>query len=160
MAKIIFNGQEYESVEAMPAEVRQLYEMANQMFADQDQDGVPDLFEKLPGSASTVVTHSTQFVVDGQVYSNVDELPPEARRKYEQTMGRLDANRNGIPDLLEGNPFGTAAPSPSATATPPPFPQPHVQVIGETRPLNVRWLVIGVAIVLLIGIVAFVLLSR
>jgi hypothetical protein len=160
MAKIIFNGQEYESTEAMPAEVRRLYEMANQMFADQDHDGMPDLFENLPGSASSVVTHSTQFVVDGQVYSNLDELPPEARRKYEQTMGRLDANRNGIPDLLEGNPFGTAVQSSGAPATPPPFPQPHVQVIGETRPMSIQWLAIGIAVLLLAGAVAFVLLSR
>ncbi len=160
MAKIIFNGQEYESVEAMPAEVRRLYEMASQMFADQDQDGVPDLFERLPGSTSTIVTHTTQFAVDGKVYSNLDELPPEARRKYEQAMGRLDANRNGIPDLIEGDLIGTAAQSPATLATPPPVPQPHVQVIGETRPMSVQWLAISVAIVLLLGAVAFVLISR
>jgi len=83
MAKIIFNGQEYDSPEAMPAEVRQLYQMAAGLLADRDQNGVPDIFEGGEAAPTTVV-QSTQFIVDGKVYTSLDELPAEARQKYEQ----------------------------------------------------------------------------
>jgi hypothetical protein len=43
-----------------------------------------------------------KFIVNGQEYDALESLPPEARAKYEQAMGKLDKNQNGIPDILEG----------------------------------------------------------
>jgi len=37
VAKINFNGREYDSPEAMPPEVRQLYQMITSMLADNNQ---------------------------------------------------------------------------------------------------------------------------
>ena len=37
-----------------------------------------------------------------QEFNSLDDLPPDARARYEQAMGRLDADRNGIPDFVEG----------------------------------------------------------
>jgi hypothetical protein len=45
---------------------------------------------------------STRIVADGNEYNSLDELPPEVRAKYEQAMGALDSNRNGVPDFFEG----------------------------------------------------------
>ena len=62
---------------------------------------------------------TTQIVVDGRVYGDASELPPEARRKYEAAMRRLDADGNGVPDMLEGSAplvAAGAARSPSAGA--------------------------------------------
>ncbi len=48
-----------------------------------------------------------RIVVNGIPYSSVDEMPEEVRKLYQEAVGSLsDANRNGIPDILEG---GTAA---------------------------------------------------
>lgn len=43
--KITLNGREYESVEAMPAEDRALYEKMKGLMGDKDGDGRPDIFQ-------------------------------------------------------------------------------------------------------------------
>src|SRR5690554_5728294 len=111
---IVIDGKTYHSVEEMPADVRRLYEQAMRSFGgatdafgsaasvlkDTDQDGVPDIFENLT-TGSTVI-RSTKIIVDGPEYNDLDSLPPTARARYEEAMGTLDANRNGIPDFAEG----------------------------------------------------------
>jgi hypothetical protein len=102
----------------MPAEVREKYEQAmrslgdannNQIpdafetlniFADQDKDGVPDVLENL--TASHAIVSRIKIVIDGKEFDGLENLPPEARAKYVEAMGKLDANRNGIPDFVEG----------------------------------------------------------
>jgi hypothetical protein len=43
------------------------------------------------------------FVVNGQTYSDPNEMPPDVRKAYDQAMGALaDKNQNGVPDILEG----------------------------------------------------------
>lgn len=42
------------------------------------------------------------IAVDGKEFHGLESLPPEARARYEEAMGKLDANRNGIPDMVEG----------------------------------------------------------
>jgi hypothetical protein len=71
---------------------------------DNNRNDIPDLFE---GAASfqdptTNVVNATKIVVNGQVFDGLDQLPPEVRAKYEQAMGAMDANKNGIPDFVEG----------------------------------------------------------
>ena len=45
----------------------------------------------------------TSITVNGQTYSNIDEMPPDVRRQYEQAMSLLaDRNNDGIPDAFEG----------------------------------------------------------
>jgi hypothetical protein len=162
VAKINFNGQEYDSPEAMPLEVRQLYQMMTSMLADNNQDGMPDIFDGVSANVTSNVFQTTQFVVDGKAYSSLDELPAEARRKYEQKLGQFDANRNGIPDLLEQSPFGAAMQLPAAA---PPaaqsFQEPKVTVIGEGRPFNrATIMLIGGALVLLVVILGLYLIGR
>ncbi|NJC96796.1 MAG: hypothetical protein C3F07_01005 [Anaerolineales bacterium] len=115
---IVIDGKTYNSVDEMPPEVRQKYEQAMNglkdgnmnrvpdafenmnILGDKDNDGVPDAFEDLPGAS--VMTSSMKFVVDGREYNRIEDLPPDARAKYEKAMGALDKNRNGMPDFLEG----------------------------------------------------------
>jgi hypothetical protein len=49
----------------------------------------------------------TQITVDGRTYSGLDEMPPAVRLKYEGTLGRLLADRdgNGVPDVFESGTF-------------------------------------------------------
>jgi len=114
---IVIDGKTYKSVNEMPPDVRAKYEQAinalkdenrnkipnsfenMNILGDKNNNGVPDIFE----SATTNVTSSSmKFVVNGQEFNSLDDLPPDARAKYEQAMGKLDKNRNSIPDVLEG----------------------------------------------------------
>jgi hypothetical protein len=115
---IVIDGKTYNSVNEMPPEVRQRYEQAisslgnangNQIpdafeamniFADKDKDGVPDVLENIAASHATLNT--MKIIVDGKEFDGLENLPPEARARYEEAMGKLDANRNGIPDFVEG----------------------------------------------------------
>lgn len=123
---IIFNGKTYRSVDDMPPDVRQAYESLMQIMADKNQNGVPDLFE---GQLSRQVqsTRTTNIIYNGQSYNNLDELPPEARAKYEAFMGKWDTDRNGLPDFAEKL-MGGSAPTP---ANPPPSQSVRAPVISQ-----------------------------
>ena len=115
---IVIDGKTYNSVNEMPPEIRQLYEQARSTFRDQDanrvpdeieqphdfsdknRNGVPDILENTPGGP--IIANAMKVLFDGREYNSIDELPPDARAKYDQAMGTLDSNRNGIPDFLEG----------------------------------------------------------
>lgn len=115
---IVIDGKTYHSVEEMPPDIRQKYEQAMRslgdandnhipdalesmnIFADKDKNGVPDLLEN--PAAGNVIVNSMRIIVDNKEFDGIDNLPPEARARYEQAMSKLDANRNGIPDFIEG----------------------------------------------------------
>jgi hypothetical protein len=128
--RIVIDGKSYNSVDEMPEDVRWNYEEAmrglkepnpaqgaagslSTLFADGDHDGVPDIMEK--GQVINL-TGGMKFVVDGQTYNSLETLPPEARAKYEQAMGAIDRNQNGMPDFLEGMMNGSAQSAPAQTA--------------------------------------------
>jgi hypothetical protein len=98
---IIFNGTAYNSLEEMPPEVRQAYEKTQGMFADKDQNGVPDMFEN-QGAGQAASFNAVQF--GGQTFTDPSQMPPEAREAYEKAMKRL-AERfpNGLPDFFKNN---------------------------------------------------------
>ena len=122
---IVIDGKTYKSVEEMPADVRRAYERAMSQFADNDRSGHPDVLEDLAslkdqnkigmpdafeGMLSNMIS-STKIVADGNEYNSLDELPPDVRAKYEQAMGALDSNRNGVPDFFEGRITTSAQPN-------------------------------------------------
>jgi hypothetical protein len=115
---IVIDGKTYNSVDEMPADVRQRYEQAmgslkdqngnrvpdafenNNMLADNNRNGIPDIVENTAGAP--IISNALKILVDGKEFNRLDDLPPDAQAKYEQAMGALDANRNGIPDFVEG----------------------------------------------------------
>jgi len=61
------------------------------------------------------ITAPTQVIYQGQVYTNVDEMPPEVRQAYQKAMSVFaDADHDGIPDIFQGR----AMPRPGLSATP------------------------------------------
>lgn len=114
---IVIDGKTYKDVNEMPPEIRQQYEQAmkslgdsnnNQIpdafetmniLGDKDKNGVPDVLENIVAGQSVV--NSMKIIVDGKEFNGLEDLPPEARARYEEAMGKLDANRNGIPDFVE-----------------------------------------------------------
>jgi hypothetical protein len=130
--RINFNGQEYDGVEAMPAEVRQAYE---ELLAESRK-------QKL-----------TKVMFNGREYNSPDEMPAEVRSQYEQVMAEFDKDHNGIPDMLEsGDPardsstLVSIAPLPGAPVTP-----------DENKGRLIEFVLIGV-LVLLVGIVVVLIL--
>ena len=115
---IVIDGKTYNGVEEMPPDVRQRYEAAMRSLgdannnrildafeninalADKDKDGLPDIVENLV--AGQAAFNSMKIIVDGKEFTGIQDLPPEVRARYEEAMGKLDANRNGIPDFVEG----------------------------------------------------------
>ena len=115
---IVIDGKTYQSVDEMPADIRQKYEQAMRslgdsnvnripdafetmnLFGDKDGNGVPDVLENI--TAGQAAVNSMKIVIDGKEFNDIENLPPEARARYEEAMGKLDANRNGIPDFVEG----------------------------------------------------------
>src|SRR2546425_2227630 len=113
--RIIFKGQEYASVEAMPEQVRQAYQQALAQLADADHNGIPDILER-GATANVIGIQHSSITVNGQTYTSVGEMPAAVRWLYEQAMGQVDANRNGMPDAVEAALAGLQMPPSSAGA--------------------------------------------
>ena len=141
--KIIFNGQEYNSPEEMPSDVRQAYDGAMNM-----------LLQRNSGASSSKVNINVKtnirFGYQGQTYNNPDEMPPEVRAAYDKAMEQIDKDMEG----KGGQPVKTtfkinttsnltsSAPLISSTQTP--------SVIAPERS-NTRWLIFVVAIIALLA---------
>ena len=119
MSKITFNGQSYSSIDEMPPATRRAYEQVIGILADKNRNGVPDILEGAIGAGevnvqtASISSSTTQIVLDGQVYSNANELPPQARQKYEQALVKMEqmmgeASQSGAPDI--STPISDAAP--------------------------------------------------
>jgi len=157
--RIVIDGKSYKSVDEMPPDVRAKYEQAMRNLKDNNQDGMPDMFE---ASASTqVISNTMQYVVDGREYNNIDDIPLEARAKYEAAMGVLDKNKNGMPDILEGMFEGVNIPPqipknpPTTTSQHPSNPIPASPTI--TPDTSNGWLLVlaGIGLLALCAVVAF-----
>ncbi len=109
--QINVNGQNYDSWESVPAEVRQ--ELAA-MLPDADKNGVPDLFETgaLPPGAQTFA--SASIMVNGQTVNSISDLPPDVLERLHQSFGWAAP--------MFGTPTNPAAPTPTTAAATPPLP--------------------------------------
>lgn len=113
---IVIDGKSYNSAEEMPPDIRQKYEQAVRSLGDANNNWIPDAFETInifadkdgaPDVLETItsghpVVNRMKIIVDGKEFDGLENLPPEVRAGYEEAMGKLDANQNGIPDFVEG----------------------------------------------------------
>lgn len=101
--RIIFNGQEYPSTEAMPGDVRKMYQQALAQLADADRNGIPDVLEHRGEGAMPVIgIQNSSITVNGKTYGSVDEMPGFARFLFEQAMRQLNPSRARAPDVPAG----------------------------------------------------------
>jgi hypothetical protein len=63
MSKIIFRGKEYDTIDAMPPDIRQAYQQQMRQRIDQE--------------------------MGGQYESNLDHIPSDVQEIYDQVLGRL-----------------------------------------------------------------------
>lgn len=165
---IVIDGKTYKSVDEMPEDVRLKYEQAmgssnqaqNQtpaavesgnLLKDKNNNGMPDVFKNAFGVGN--IMSSMKIMVDGKQVNSVNDLPPEARAKYDRAMSGLDANKNGVPDFMEGM-MGTPQQASSVStsfeaATPTPRSQPLVDSPTITPDTSNGWMLALLGILLL-----------
>ena len=109
--QIIFNGKSYNSVEEMPAQERQAFEQMQQIFVDANGNGIPDfmegdMFKNVMAAASNNVTYN------GQVYNNLDDVPPDVREKVQKALEKLKQIGlvADVPDLRVKSSMASPAP--------------------------------------------------
>jgi len=86
---IHFNGQEFQNVEDMPADLRREYERLAGLIGDANRNGVPDFLENL-GIGNITVKLRSSFTVNGQTVDPNKDTPAEVRQGDE-------ARRRGAP---------------------------------------------------------------
>ena len=90
--KITVNGVEYESVEAMPPDVRRTYEEIMAKFPDMAQlaaDGPAEIREGSFGPVKVNTAVQKKIVVNNVTYENEESMPPDVRQAYELGMRTL-----------------------------------------------------------------------
>jgi hypothetical protein len=58
MAKIVFNGKEYPSLEALPPEAREALKHAASVMGDKDKDGIPDALQGSGAPQRIEISHT------------------------------------------------------------------------------------------------------
>ena len=104
--KVIINGIEYSNLEQIPEALRGL-------FADADRNGIPDILEGKAGNINWMdiakqtgkaivgqmqnptVVSTQNFVVDGQSYSNLMDIPEPKRTEVIEKMKKLGQAYSG-----------------------------------------------------------------
>ncbi len=89
MPQITFNGKTYNNLAEMPASERQAYEQLMGHFKDENQDGIPDIFQGDVVSNIVNAVASTNIIVDGKQVGGFKNLTQEQRIKLEKGMGML-----------------------------------------------------------------------
>ena len=89
MPKIQFNGKTYNSIAEMPATERQAYEQLMVAFKDENQDGIPDIFQGDVVSNLIKAAATTNIVVDGKQVGGLNQMTQEQRIKLEKGMSVL-----------------------------------------------------------------------
>jgi len=90
--KIVFNGKEYDSVDAMPPDVRKEYEVALETLRKSGGEEILSVLQRDMGvTGAHIKATFREIVVNGKKYDSVDAMPPDARRTYEQAMARTKA---------------------------------------------------------------------
>ena len=88
--KIVFNGQEYDSVDAMPPDVRKEYDVALETLRKSGGEEILSVLQRDMGVSGTHIKATfREIVVNGKKYDSVDAMPPDVRRAYEQAMARV-----------------------------------------------------------------------
>ena len=99
--RIVVNGVEYDSPESMPPDVRQQYERAMAALKHVEPSREQHV-EAVPGGVKiNVTTRRVRYNIDGKIYDDPAELPPEVRAKVERALAtsNIDLHDKGRTDV-------------------------------------------------------------
>jgi hypothetical protein len=110
--KIVFNGKEYDNVDAMPPDVRKEYEVALETLRKSGGEEILTVLQRDMGVSGTHIKATfREIVVNGKKYDSVDAMPPDVRRAHEQAMARV------APHVATPKPPAAHPPAPAPTPT-------------------------------------------
>lgn len=94
-ARIVYNGQEYASAEAMPEDVRREYEAVLAHFADADRDGIPDVMQRGEGdgAGSTIGIQRSSITFNGRTVASAGAIPAFVRRLVGEALAHARPDR-------------------------------------------------------------------
>jgi hypothetical protein len=160
--RITVNGRDYASLEAMPADVRRLYEEALRGTPPLGMDGNHGAADWLEGVEATggisrrVITSQT-IVVNGSHYASLEEVPDEHREAIESALGRMSKGEGTRVHHAEVE--WTTGPRREG--------RPPLRLVGpeapESGPVEIRfsispWMMVGVLLV--VGLLVAIFLHR
>ncbi len=163
MSTIVFNGKTYNSLEEMPANERQAFEHLSNMFVDKNGNGIPDFLEgDMVRNVMTAITSNVNF--NGQVYSDLNDLPPEAREKVQKAFEKL--SQMGI--VGAGAPAMSQSQTPQIGTEPARSPEPMISreyspTIQEDSGSGLKWILLAAALLICLAVAAgaaFLFLNR
>jgi len=157
MPTIRFNGKTYNDLAEMPATERKAYDQMAAMFADKNQNGVPDIFEGDVVQNIMSFATNTTVTVNGEQKS-LDSMPPETREKLEKALEKLNElgvfSHIRVPDEAKD-----AAPqwTEELRSSPPIIQSPSA--IQEDTPNRSILILVVMGVLIIAGIGLFVLMS-
>jgi hypothetical protein len=99
--RIIFNGQEYDSPEAMAPDVRKAYQMMLDQLQDKDKDGIPDVLQGGSAGKNVLGMLQTSVSFNGRTLEGMD-LPAPVRRLIGNVIAH-EISKGPAPPELHGN---------------------------------------------------------
>ena len=160
--KIVINGQSYDGPEAMPPDVRQMYEEAMRAVgppsASREDGGTTQVFTGHAGNLGASLVVNKVVTVNNRTYAGLDELPPDVRKLYEDALsgatpqGGSTRPKSGL--HLSVNLTGLQA---RAGDDPGHAPAPFDSTSTEAK---LRSLPVTLAIIVVIGLIIWVRLGR
>jgi hypothetical protein len=96
--RITINGQEYNSPDEMPPDVRRLYDNAMQAMGNAlpgGQAGNTTVFTSRGGLLNTNIVVRKNITVNDKHYKSLDEMPPELRQLAENAMQQAQGTTGG-----------------------------------------------------------------
>jgi len=159
--RITINGEQYDSPEAMPPDVRRMYEeamrVAGPSVASGRSGGSTQVFTGRAGQrlgASVVVNKI--ITVNDRTYGSADELPPDLRKLYADALHGAAPQATHPKTSLHVSvnitgPKGRTHEDSSSPATPAPI---------DPTESNLRNLPISLAITIVIALILWTLLGR
>lgn len=86
------NGKTYTNLNELPAEFKAIFE-------DKNQNGIPDIFEGMlqntTNTEGTTTYNNVTYSHNGQSYSNMNDLPMDAKKKLLEKLNMLSSGNFG-----------------------------------------------------------------
>lgn len=162
--RITINGQQYDSPEAMPPDVRRTYDEAMRTLgpamARGQSGGSTQVFTGRAGQLGASLVVNRVVTVNERTYGSVDELPPDVRKIYENALeGAAPPTAHPETSLhVSVNMAGPQGRTPDDRSRPPTtVPLPLEPSLLESR---IRDLPVSMAILIVMGLILWFLLGR
>ena len=157
--RITINGQQYDSPEEMPPDVRRMYEEAmrtlGSSLASGQSGGSTQVFTGHAGqSIEASVVVNRVITVNNRTYGSVDELPPDVRQLYESTLKGTTSQVSHPKTSVHMSLSVGGRKSHDESITPP------LPIESSTTESTIRSLPTSLAVIVVVGLVLWFLLGR